>query len=106
MDEKMKLYGDGIHDDTAAIQAMLDKCGTVSIPDGRYLITKPLIIHSNTHLRLSAQATLRLADGANCSILDNEGLYTDRTDVNITIEESCQWLTPARIRVAHSSLSV
>lgn len=86
MGEKMKLYGDGIHDDTAAIQAMLDMCGTVRIPDGRYLITKPLIIHSNTHLILSSLATLRLADGANCSLLDNDGLYSDETNVNITIE--------------------
>ena len=86
MDEKMKLYGDGIHDDTDAIQAMLDMCGTVRIPDGRYLITKPLIIHSNTHLILSSLATLRLADGANCSLLDNDGLYSDETNVNITIE--------------------
>ena len=86
MGEKMKLYGDGIHDDTAAIQAMLDTCGTVRIPDGRYLITKPLIIHSNTHLILSSLATLRLADGANCSLLDNDGLYSDETNVNITIE--------------------
>jgi polygalacturonase len=86
MKEKMELYGDGIHDDTATIQAMLDKCGTVRIPDGRYLITKPLIIHSNTHLILSSLATLRLADRANCSILDNDGLYSDETNVNITIE--------------------
>ena len=86
MDKKIKLYGDGIHDDTDEIQAMLDKCGTVRIPDGRYLITKPLIIHSNTHLILSSMATLRLADGANCSILDNDGLYSDETNVNITIE--------------------
>lgn len=86
MDGKIKLYGDGIHDDTAAIQAMLDECGTVRIPDGRYLISKPLIIHSNTHLILSSLATLRLADGANCSLLDNDGLYSDETNVNITIE--------------------
>ncbi len=86
MEENMKLYGDGIHDDTAAIQAMLDRCGSVEIPDGRYLIGKPLIIHSNTHLKLSAQATLRLADGANCSLLDNDGLYSDIPNENIIIE--------------------
>ena len=86
MDGKIKLYADGIHDDTASIQAMLDQCGTVRIPDGRYLITKPLIIHSNTHLILSSSATLRLADGANCSLLDNDGLYSDETNVNITVE--------------------
>ena len=47
MNDKVMLYGDGIHDDTEGLQAMLDKCGTVSVPSGRYLITKPLIIHSN-----------------------------------------------------------
>ena len=86
MENNIKLNGDGIHDDTAAIQAMLDKCGLVEIPDGRYLIKKPLILHSNTHLKLSAYATLRLADGANCSLLDNDGLYSDETNVNIIIE--------------------
>ena len=84
--EETKLYGDGMHDDTAAIQKMLDRRGTVMIPDGRYLIGKPLIIHSDTHLKLSAGATLRLADGANSSLLDNDGLYSDETNVNITIE--------------------
>ena len=82
----LKLYGDGMHDDTAAIQAMLDRCGTVRIPDGCYLIRRPLIIHSNTHLILSQMATLRLADGANCSLLDNDGLYSDAANENITIE--------------------
>ena len=86
MDRKIKLYSDGIHDDTNSIQAMLDQCGTVEIPDGQYLISKPLIIHSNTHLKLAEHATLRLADGANCSILDNDGLYNDETNVNIIIE--------------------
>lgn len=86
MNKKIKLFGDGIHDDTKAIQKMLDKCGLVEIPDGLYLITRPLIIHSNTHLKLSQNATLRLADGANCSILDNDGLYSDETNFNITIE--------------------
>ena len=86
MNENIKLYGDGLHDDTDAIQSMLDKCGRVEIPDGKYLISKPLIIHSNTHLILSSTATLRLADRANCSILDNDGLYSDATNENIIIE--------------------
>lgn len=86
MDGKLKLYGDGLHDDTAAIQAMLDQRGTVRVPDGCYLITRPLIIHSNTHLILSRGATLHLADGANCSLMDNDGLYSDEVNANITIE--------------------
>ena len=36
MENKITLYGDGIHDDTAAIQAMLDLGGTVKISDGAY----------------------------------------------------------------------
>ena len=34
MNDNIKLYGDGIHDDTIAIQAMLDQGGTVQIPVG------------------------------------------------------------------------
>lgn len=82
----MKLYGDGLHDDTAAIQAMLDRCGTVNLPDGYYLISRPLIIHSHTHFLLSSGATLHLADGANCSLLDNDGLYSDERNTSIVIE--------------------
>lgn len=81
-----KLYGDGVHDDTCAIQEILDKRGYVFIPHGTYLITHPLIIHSNTHLQLAPTATFRLADNVNCAILDNDGLYNDTTNENITIE--------------------
>lgn len=82
----IRLYADGIHDDTAAIQAMLDRRGTVELGCGSYLISRPLIIHDDTHFRLSAAATLRLKDGANCSLLDNDGLYEHRVNRNITIE--------------------
>jgi len=84
--EELKLYGDGVHDDTNAIQALLDKCGEVYISDGIYLITHPLIIHDNTHLRLSRTAVLRLADHANCSLIDNDGLYSRSVNRNITVE--------------------
>lgn len=86
MCKTMTLYGDGVHDDTAAIQALLDRAGDVRLPDGHYCITRPLIIHDNTHFILSAGAHLRLADHANCSLLDNDGLYTRRTNRHITIE--------------------
>lgn len=86
MCEETKLYGDGVHDDTAALQALLDKAGEVRIPDGRYLVSRPLIIHDNTHLIAARNAVFRLADHANCSILDNDGLYERKTNRNITIE--------------------
>lgn len=84
--QKIKLFADGIHDDTASLQALLDKKGTINIPDGMYLIKKPLIIHDDTHLILSKNTVFYLADGANCSLLDNDGLYLKKTNRNITVE--------------------
>lgn len=57
--------GDGVHDDTAAIQAAIDALpaagGTVTIPDGRYMIdaARPLRLRSNMHLQMAPAATLR-----------------------------------------------
>lgn len=82
----INIFGDGIKDDTENIQSLLDKGGYVHIPDGKYLITKPLIIHDNTYLHASVNAHFRLADGANCSLLDNDGLYRRCCNYNITIE--------------------
>ena len=83
---KKILYGDGMHDDTEIIQKMLDNGGYVYLPAGKYLVTRPLIIHSNTHFCMDNTTTLKLADGANCSILDNDGLYNDTVNENITVE--------------------
>ena len=69
-----KLYGDGIHDDTLAIQEMLDS-GAVLIelppPAKNYLISKTLKIHSNQELVLSRWSEIRLAPGSNCPMLAN-----------------------------------
>ena len=42
------LYGDGVHDDTAAIQEMIDASAEVALPMPKvhYLISKPLELHS------------------------------------------------------------
>ncbi len=64
-DSLMKgLYGDGIHDDTAGIQALLD-AGTSAVylppPPKHYLISRTLIIHSGQTLRLDPFTVIRLA---------------------------------------------
>ncbi len=82
------LYKDGIRDDTAALQAELDKCGTVQLGAGTYLVTKPLIIHSNTNLVLDANAVMRLADGANCAIIENDALPLRGEEFNTNISVS------------------
>jgi len=43
--------GDGVTDDTDAIQAALDASYNVFIPAGTYMISHSLIVRSKTHLR-------------------------------------------------------
>lgn len=69
----MKLYGDGIHDDTLALQELLDGCGIVTIDrPGTYLVSKTLIIHSNTRFILSPGAKLLAAPLSRCALIENE----------------------------------
>ena len=69
----MKLYGDGIHDDTLALQELLDGRGIVRIEKpGTYLVSKTLIIHSNTRLELSPGARLLSAPLSRCALMENE----------------------------------
>ncbi len=69
------LYGDGIHDDTAAIQELIDSgaCEVeLPVPKKCYLISKPLVIPSNFKLKLPRYAEIKLADGSNCFMLQNK----------------------------------
>lgn len=71
--------------DTKRIQEMLDRCGEVFIPSGRYMIDKTLIIHDNTTLILAADAEMFLCDNANCDIIHNDGL-AKKYNKNITVQ--------------------
>ena len=71
---KSKLYGDGIHDDTAAIQEMIDSGSTLvalPVPEKHYLISKTLVLPSNIELRLDRLTTIKLAPKSNCPMLTN-----------------------------------
>ncbi len=60
-----KVFADGIHDDTKALQECLDKVkdgGTVYFPDGTYLISAALIFYSNQHLKFSDNAVILRSD--------------------------------------------
>jgi hypothetical protein len=69
------IVGDGVQDDTAAIQAMLDSRLTLvqlPSPPKHYLISKPLLIHSNQTLQLDRSAVIRLKDGSDCLMITND----------------------------------
>ncbi len=73
----MKLYGDGIHDDTQAIQALLDeKTILVELPAPAvcYLISAPLRIHSHQELRLPRYCHVKLAPMSDCRMITNAGM--------------------------------
>lgn len=69
------LYGDGIHDDTAAIQELIDS-GTNEVilpaPEAFYLISRPLELPSDFRLVLPRFAEVRLAANSNCVMVRNK----------------------------------
>ncbi len=69
------------------VQSLLDKGGYVFIESGTYVITKPLTIRSNTELVLAPDVVFRLADKANCAIIENASLNFkgEKRDKNITV---------------------
>lgn len=86
------LYGDGIHDDTPAIQEMIDSgvCEVVlPAPKVNYLITKTLVLPSNFRLVLPRYATIRLADGSNCMMVRNK-MVPDSSD-RVSVENKFFW---------------
>lgn len=59
--QQKDIFGDGVHDDTGAIQECLDRLkdgGTLYFPDGTYLISSALIFYSNQCLKFSNNARL------------------------------------------------
>lgn len=80
------LYGDGFHDDTYALQCLLNDCGIVTIDrPGIYLVSKTLIIRSNTRLILAPGVRLLTAPMARCTLIQNEHFAGDGRDENIEI---------------------
>ncbi|MBN6889893.1 parallel beta helix pectate lyase-like protein/pectate lyase-like protein [Cytobacillus horneckiae] len=66
--------GDGVYDDTLAIQSALDTAKEVGqvniiIPAGEYKVTKKLIIYKNTNIKMSSSTTIKRSH--NASILQN-----------------------------------
>ena len=80
------LYGDGVRDDTQALQELLDKRGIVTVDKpGTYMVSKTLIIHSNTRFILAPGATLKAAPYSRCALIENEHFAGGGRDENIEI---------------------
>ncbi len=80
------LHGDGIHDDTDAIQELLDhqSCVRLATPKRCYLISRPLKVHSRQQLVLDRFCLVRLADHSDCHMLENADPEAGNTDIEIT----------------------
>jgi len=68
------LVGDGVADDSDAIQARLDSgaaCVYLPPPAKEYVISKTLVLGSDTELRLDRFTRIRLAPESNCPMLRN-----------------------------------
>jgi len=81
------LYIDGIHDDTLALQELLDRSGIVTIErPGTYLVSRTLIIHSNTRLICAPGVHFLAAPLSKCALIENEHFGdADGRDENIEI---------------------
>ena len=79
------VVGDGIHDDTAGIQKLLDR-GSSAVylpsPPNHYLISRTLVIHSHQTLRLDPFSVIRLAPHSDTVMISND----DHTHGNENIE--------------------
>lgn len=80
------VLGDGVHDDTAGLQAALDSgASTVCLPRPpvHYLISRMLRLHSGQTLQLDRNATVRLADHAHAYMLGNADPATGNAGITV-----------------------
>lgn len=81
------LVGDGVADDTAAIQARLDSgasCVYLPPPRKHYLISRTLKIGSDTELKLDRFSVIKLAPMSNCPMIENRS-YVRGHDSRIAV---------------------
>lgn len=83
----LTLYGDGVHDDYAAIQERLDSGASLiylPAPEAFYLIGNTLKVHSHQELRLDRYTRIVLKAGSNCAMIENADPETGNEDITIS----------------------
>ena len=81
------LTGDGVADDTAAIQARIDTgagCVYLPPPPKEYVISRTLLLGSGQELRLDRFTRVRLAPKSNCFMLANRNRETGDRRIALT----------------------
>ena len=84
--KKANLFGDGIHDDADAIQALLDSgisCVALPVPVKNYAIGRTLRLRSGQTLRLEPTTVIRLLPGSSCTMLVNDPSEKDAHDIRL-----------------------
>lgn len=85
--KSLLLAGDGIHDDTEAIQSLLDSgVNLIHLPPPakHYVISKTLIMHSGQELKLDRFTRIRLAAGSNCLMLTNDDHAEGNRNISVS----------------------
>ncbi len=83
----LQLYGDGLHDDTLAIQERLDTGEALvelPVPSRCYLISKTLKIHSYQELRLSRYCHIKLAPKSDCFMITNSDKINGNENITVS----------------------
>lgn len=82
--DRVDVIGDGIHDDTAGIQALLD-AGPSAVylppPPKHYLIRRTLVLHSGQALRLDPFTAIRLAPRSDTLMITNDDHYRGNENI-------------------------
>ena len=74
------LYGDGVHDDTRAIQELIDSgisLVELPVPQKHYCISAPLVLHSCQTLKLGETTRIQLLPESSCYMLTCEENASD-----------------------------
>ena len=78
--------GDGVTDDTAAIQALIDAYGSIAFPSGAYVITSTIVC-KQVHMIGASKANTRLVKTTHGPILDT-GDRSTISDIAFTFSDS------------------